>query len=114
MKTFLSLVLVLVMAGAVCAQPPKDRVGQKPQVKQEKPERPMMGPPPWARHGMMGVPERPFQSKGCGPAVYHRGSGPKWGDYRGHKQGYKGQTQGRKHKGYRKHSKGLTIIIRIG
>jgi hypothetical protein len=113
MKTLLSLVLVVAMASVVCAQPPQDKgpkFGPKPQVKQEKPERPMMGPPPWARQGQrwgqtQGT-ERPFSGKG--PAVHHRGRGPQWGYHYGPKQG----SQGRKCPEYNRNG-GLTITIII-
>jgi hypothetical protein len=119
MKTILSLVLVVAMASMVCAQPPQGKgpkFGPKPQVKQEKPEKPMWGSPPWARKGQMRGQERPFQGQryGKGPAVHHRGPGPQWGYHRGPQQGPKGKAQGRKHKGYRQHSQGLTIVIKIG
>jgi hypothetical protein len=122
MKTILSLVLVVAMASMVCAQPPQGKgpkIGPKPQVKQEKPEKPMWGPPPWARKGQMRGPERPFQSQRYGkwqgqrgPAVHHRGHGPQWRYHRGPKQGFKGEVKGRKYKGHRKNGE-ITITITI-
>jgi len=117
MKTLLSLVLVVVMAGVVCAQPPREKgpkFGPKPQVKQEKPEKPMWDPPPWARRGQMRGPERPFQGQRYerGPAVHYRGPGPGWQGKSRYQQSFKGKTKGRKHQGYRK-NRGLTITITI-
>ena len=103
MKTVLSLVLVLVFAGVISAQPPRDGHGkfgmgqgkfgdparmaqlwrdQKPDVDK------MPGPPPWAGKGMrMGGergPQPPFLGRG------HQGFGPKKGtDLRRSGKGHK-------------------------
>ena len=125
MKTILSLVLVVAMAGVVCAQPSQGKgpkFGPKPEVKQEKPERPMMGPPPWAGQGRgmkWGQTERPFQGqrygKGQGQrrhSVHHRGPGPGWQCKSRYQQSFKGKAQGRKYKGHRKNGE-ITITITI-